>query len=209
MAACPHHRSETSATIWGGEHGASPTKETRNGRPSSHAPIRAERPTLNGHAFPLGQDEAVRPRDRCRSRPLRQRPLNRETLSDRLTLLPVPQRTADHTEQTVERGEQDGEADPEEDNARIDDEQLHREIEEAGAGVTTTTRKPVLGPHAARVVERARERDAIMESHFNLTFHVGRVGWLVGMLLLATVMPSHTTSIPFSSSLLPISSIFS
>lgn len=45
----------------------------------------------------------------------------------------------------------------------------------------TTTRKPTLRTYTARVVERARERDAVAERHFDLTF---QVGWVVGMLLL-------------------------
>ena len=154
---------------------ASPTEEARSGRPSSHVPIRAERPTTDSYALPLGWDETVGPRDRARNRPLRQRPLNRETLSNRPALLTVPQRAADHPEQPVERGKQDDEAGPEEGDARIDDEPLRHEADRVGAAMTTT-REPVLGAHAARVVERARERDAVTETHFksDLSSWVGR-----------------------------------
>lgn len=58
----------------------------KSGHPSSHTPIRAERSTPNNSALPLDRDETIRPRDGARSRPLRQRPLNRETLNDRPTL---------------------------------------------------------------------------------------------------------------------------
>lgn len=44
--------------------------------------------------------------------------------------------------------------------------------------IMTTTKEPVLGPHAARVVERAGERDTIAERHFDLTFQIGWVGML-------------------------------
>ena len=81
--------------------------------------------------------------------------------------------------------------------------QIHHEADRAIARATTT-REPMLGARAARVVERARERDAIAERHFDLTF---QVGWID--MLLASIAPSYMTSIPFSSSVLPISSIFS
>lgn len=194
MLACPHHRGETSATIWGvcsrhvspspperrggaygrvlrpvrsrdGGHDASTTEETRRGRPSSHVPIRTERSTLDSHTLPLGRDETVRPHDRARSRPLRQRPLNRETLSDRLTPPAPPQRTTNHPNHPIERSEHDGEASPEENDTRIDDEPFHHEAHGTSASATTT-RKPMPGAHTARVVERARERDAVAESHF-------------------------------------------
>ena len=178
---------------------ASPTEETREG--SSHVPIQAERSTLysqapplgrsettgDGLGRPLGRNEAVRPRDGAGRRPLRERPLNREALSDRLAPPPVPQRTTDHPEQPVERSKHDSQTNPEDGDARIDDEPLHHEADRTVARVTTT-RKPMLGPQAARVVERARERDAIAESHFNLTFHVEWVGWHVA------VIPCHTIS---------------
>lgn len=112
-----------------------------------------------------GRNETIRPRDGARSRPLRQRPLNRDAQSDRLTPPTVPQRAADHPEQAVERGKHNSQTSPEENNARVDDESLHREVEEAGAGVTAT-REPVPGPYATRVVERAGERDAIAKIHF-------------------------------------------
>ena len=65
-------------------------RATRSGHPSSHLPIRAERPTLDSHTLPLSQDETI----------------------------------------------------------------------------ATTTRDPTLGARAARVVERARERDMVAETHF-------------------------------------------
>lgn len=73
-------------------------RATRSGRPSSHVPIQAERSTLYNHALPLGRDKTVRPQDRARSRPL-----NRETLSDRLAPPTVPQRTTNHPEHAIER----------------------------------------------------------------------------------------------------------
>lgn len=226
MLACPPHQSETSTTLrrFGSRHvSPSPPEhrmmgriwssppphaitrqrrrcQPRRGHPSSHVPIRAERSTLDSHALQLSRDETIGDRP---NRPLRQRPLNREALGDRLALLAIPQRTTDHPGQPVERGEQDGEAGPEENDARVDDEPLHHEAHGTSASVTTT-RKLVPGPHATRAVERARERDAVAESHFDLTFHV----WHIGMLS-TSVTPSHTTLIPRSSSVLPISSIFS
>lgn len=184
---------------------------------SSHVPIRAKRSALYSRTHPPGRDETIgyrlnrppgrdetiRPQDRARSRPLRQRPLNRETLNDRLTPLTIPQQTTNHPEQPIERSKHDSQTNPEENDARIDDEPLHHEAHGTSASVTTT-RKPMLRAHTARVVERARERDTVAESHFNATFHVGWVDMLP-----APVAPSHTTSIPFSSSVLPISSIFS
>lgn len=67
--------------------------------------------------------------------------------------------------QSKERGDHDSQTSPEENDARIDDEQLHHEAHKTSASATTT-RKPMPGPYAARVVERARERDAITETHF-------------------------------------------
>lgn len=72
------------------------TRTPRSGRPNSHVLIRAKRSTLDSRALPLSRNETigyrpsrplnrnetVRPRDRARKRPLRQRPPNRETLSD-------------------------------------------------------------------------------------------------------------------------------
>lgn len=144
-------------------------EETRGGHPSSHVPIRAERPTTDSHALPLSRDETIRPRNKARSRTLRQRPLNRETLSDRLAPPAPPQRTTDHPEQSVERSEQESQTGPEECDARVDDEPLHREVEEAGAGVTTT-RKPMLRAHTTRVVERAQKRDMVTKTHFRSNF---------------------------------------
>lgn len=133
-----------------------PMKETRSGHSGSHAPIRAERSTLGSRALPPGRNETIRSRDR---------PLNRETLDDRPTLLTPPQRAADHPERPVERGEQEGQAHPEESDARVDDEPLHRGIEDAGASATTT-RNPALRAHTTRVVERARKRNTITKTHF-------------------------------------------
>lgn len=159
-----------------GGHDASPTGETR-GRPSSHVPLRAERSTLGSHTLPLSQNETIRPQDRAR-----RRPLNKETLSDRLALPTVPQRAADHPERPVERGEQDSEANPEENDARIDDEPLHREVAEAGAGAgVTTTREPVLGPHTTRVVERAQERDMVAETHFQSNLSCWKYWYVAGL----------------------------
>lgn len=187
----------------------SPTEETRSGHPSSHVPIRAERSAPGSHAPPPGRNETIGdrpnlPLNRNKTIWSRGRPLNRKTPSDRPTPLTIPQRTTYRPEHTIERGDHDSQTSHEDRDARIDDEPFHHEAHGTSASATTT-RKPVLRPHPARVIERAGERDVVAESHFNLTFHVG---W-VGMLLLAPVTPSHTTSIPFSSSVLPISSIFS
>ena len=194
MLARPPHPGETSATIWGVDSrhvSPSPPEhrttghirphppshaiirrrmrcQSRRERPSSRIPIRAKRSTLDSHTLPL----------------------NGEALSDRLALLPVPKRTADHPEQPVERGEQDGETGPEENDARVDDEQLHRELAESRAA-TTTAREPVLGAHATRVIERARKRDAIAESHFQSNLS-SQVGWYVAVSHCCTV--SHNVN---------------
>lgn len=156
-----------------------PVPRKRRGGDGSHAPTRAERPTHSSRTPPLGRnqtigyrthrplsrDKTVRPRDRAQSRPLPQRPLNRETLNDRPTLLAVPQRATDQPEQPIERSKHDSQTRPENGDARIDDEPFHHEAHGTSASATTT-RKPAPRPHTTRVVERARERDAITESHF-------------------------------------------
>lgn len=128
---------------------------------------------------PLSRNETIRPHPRVWRRTLQKVPLNRDTLGDWPAPPPVPQQAADHPEQTVERGERDSEAHPEDGDTRIDDEPFHRESNRAVAAATTT-RKPAPRPHATRVVERARERDAIAETHFRFDLSC----W-VGMLLLA------------------------
>ena len=174
-----------------GGRNASPTEKTRSGRPSSHTPIRAERSTLDSHTLPPSRDEAVgdglngppsrdetvRPRDRAQSRPPRERPLNRETLSDRPTLPTPSQRTTNPPEPPVERGEQDSEARPEDGDARVDDEPFHREADRARASMTTT-RKPVPGPYTARVIERPGKWNTVAKTHFqsNLSH---RIYWYV------------------------------
>lgn len=95
-----------------------------------------------------------------------------DTAGDRPAPPTAPQRTTDHPEHTVERGNHDSQTNTEANDARIDDEPLHHEAHGARAGVTTAG-KPVLGAHATRVVERTRERDAIAERHFDLTFQIG------------------------------------
>lgn len=158
---------------------ASPTEETlrapRSGHLSSRIPIRAERSTLHSRAPPLGRNETVRPRARARSRPLRQRPLNRETLSDRPTPPAIPQRTTNPPEQPVERGEQDSQTSPKKDDARIDDEPFHHEAHGTSASVTTT-KKTTLRAYTTRVIERARKRDTVAKTHFqsDLSNLVGR-----------------------------------
>lgn len=106
------------------------------------------------------------------NRPLQKWPPNGEALDNRLAPPTVPQRTTDHPEHTVERDDHDSQTSPEENDARIDDEPLHHEADRAVAGVTTT-RKPAPGPHATRIVERARERNTVTEHHLDLTFQVG------------------------------------
>ena len=127
-----------------GGHGASP----RHGRPSSHLPIRAKRSAPDSRTLPLNRNETIRPRPGARSWPLRQRTPNGCTLSNRLAPLTVPQRTADHPEHTVERGERDSRTNPEKDDARIDNEPFHHEA------------------HTARAVERTRKRNTIAKTHF-------------------------------------------
>ena len=135
---------------WDGGHDASP----RSGPPSSHAPIRTKRAALDSHTLPLGRNETIRPRPGARNRTLQPRPLNRCTPGDRPTPPTVPQRTTNRPEHAVERGDHDSQTDPEKDDARVDDEPLHREADRAGAGLTTT-REPMLRAHTARVIERA------------------------------------------------------
>lgn len=177
-------------------HGASPS----NRRPSSPLPIRAKRSAPDSRALPLsrnktirdrlnwklGRDETIRPRPGARSRTLQQRLPNRETLGDRPVPPTVPQRATDRPEQAVERGEQDGETGPEKNDARVDNEPLHREVNEAGTGVPTT-RELVLGAHTTRAVERARKRNAIAESHFQSNLS-NWMGWYV------TISHCHTIS---------------
>lgn len=163
-----------------GGHDASPTEKTRYGEGGSHTPIRAERSTPGSRTPPLGRNKTVRPRDRARSRTLRQRPLNRETLNDRLAPPVIPKRTTNRPEHTVERGEHDSQTRPEDGNARVDDEPLHREADRAEASATTT-RKPVPGAHTARVVERARERDTVAESHFQSNLSCRTYWYVAGL----------------------------
>lgn len=99
----------------------SPTEETRSGHSNSHVPIRSEpsrTPHPGSRTLPLGRNEtigdrpnrlpsrneAVRPRNGAQGRPLRQRPLNMETLNDRPAPLPVPQQTTSHPKQPIENG---------------------------------------------------------------------------------------------------------
>jgi hypothetical protein len=162
IRSCPPPRTITEQRTW--------QQSRRSGHPSSYLPIRAERPTLHSRTPPLGRNEAVGPPNR----PLRKRPLNREALSDRLTLPTIPQRTTDHPEHTIERGNHDSRTNPEDNDARVDDEPFHHEAHRASAGVTTT-REPMPGAHTPRVVEGARERDAVAECHFqsDLSSQVG------------------------------------
>ena len=158
----------------------------------------------DSRALPLGQNKTVRPRDRARSRTLRQKPPNREALSDRPAPLTVPQRATDHPEHTIERGNHDSQTSPETNDARVDDEPLHHEAHDARTTVTTT-REPTLRAHTARVIERAGKQNTVAETHFRSDLS----SFFKGGGLSAFVTPSHTTSIPFSSSAPPISSIFS
>nr|DAM57411.1 MAG TPA: hypothetical protein [Caudoviricetes sp.] len=151
----------------------------RDERGSSHVPIRAKRSTLDSHTLPLsrnktvggrpnrllGRNKAIRPRDRARSRPLRQRPPNRKTPNNRPAPLTPPQQTADHPEHTIERSKHNSQTNTEENNTRIDDAPLHHEAHGTSASATTT-RKPMPGHHATRVIERARKRNTVAESHF-------------------------------------------
>lgn len=113
-------------------------------------------------------------------------PLNRETLSDRPAPLTVPQRTTNHPEQPVERGEQNGEVSPEDSNARVDGEPLHHETHGTSASVTTT-RKPAPGAHTARAVERTGKRNTVTKRHFQSN-PSSRVGWYI------VVSHCHTVS---------------
>ncbi len=151
--ACPPHQGETSATIWsvGSRHVNPPHPRTSSDGPHmavSSAPYDHETEDTRG-----GRHSSHAPIQAERS------------TSGSHTLPPVPQRTTNHPEQPIERGKHDSQTRPEDGDARVDDEPLHREADRARASVTTT-RKPAPGTHATRVVERARERDAIAESHF-------------------------------------------
>lgn len=132
---------------------------------ASHTPLGRNK-TVGGRLNrQLSRNETIRPRDRAPCRTLQPRPPNREALNDQLAPPTVPQRTADRPEHTVKRGEQNSEARPEENDARVDDEPFHREAHRARAS-TTTTREPIPRSHATRIVERARKRDTIAETHF-------------------------------------------
>lgn len=144
---------------------ASPTEKTRETVPSSHAPIRAERSTPISQPHPPGRNKTARPRNGARGRPLQQRPLNRKALGDRLELPPIPQQTTNYPEKPVERGKHNGQTSPKDGDTRIDDEPLHHEAHGTSASVATT-RKPAPGPHATRVVERARKRNTVAKTHF-------------------------------------------
>lgn len=123
----------------------------------------------------MNQNETMRPRPRAQRRTPQDRPLNGQALGNLLALPTIPQRTADHPKQPVGRGKQESPADPEEEDARVDDEPLHREVEDAGTGLTAT-REPTLGAHTARVIERVEERNTVTKTHFqsNLSDWVGR-----------------------------------
>lgn len=86
----------------------------------------------------------------------------------------------------VERGEHDSQTRPEDGDARVDDEPFHHEAHGTNASVTTT-RKPVPGAHAARVVERSGQRDTVTKTHFQSNLS-SRVGWYI------VVRPCHAIS---------------
>ena len=167
--------------------------QSGSGCPGSHAPIRTERPTL----VP-GQNKTIRPRNGTRNRTLRDRTLNRETPNNRPTLPTIPQRTAHHPPQSVERGDHDSQTSPEDGDTRVDDKPLHREIEETGASITTTTRKPAPGAHTARIIERTRKRNAIAETHFQSNLS-SWVGWYIACRTVLddinAVLPQHTPNL--------------
>lgn len=114
----------------------------------------------------LSRNKTIRPRNRARSRTRQPGPLNRWAWGDRPTSPTVPLPTAHHPEHAVERGYHDSQTGHEENDTRVDDEILHNEAHRAGARTTATTRKPMLGAHTARVVERARKRDTVTKTHF-------------------------------------------
>lgn len=193
MLACPPHQGETSATIWGvGSRHITPSPDilksdgghtVASSIPCDHEtedamPVLRKRRGAGtpAHTPPLGRNETVRPRNRVQSRPLRQRPLNGGTLSDRPAPLAIPQQTADHPEHPVERGKHDSQTCPENDDTRVDDKPFHHEAHGARASATTA-RKPALRAHTTRLVERARERDTVAKTHFqsNLSRRMGRL----------------------------------
>ena len=145
-----------------GGHDASHTGETI--RTSGTPPRSASTTTRRGDAR-RSRNKTIQPRDRARNRTRRPRPLNGCTLDDRPTPLTVPHPAADHPEHAIERGKQESQTSPEKDDARVDDEPLHNEAHKAAAG-TTTTRKTPPRTHTTRIVERARKRNAITETHF-------------------------------------------
>ena len=141
----------------------------RNVRHGRDRPVSRNKTIREGLNRPPIRNETIRPRDRDRthSRPLQPTPPNRETLAGQLALPTIPQQTADHPEHAIERGNHDSQTSTEKDEARVDDEPLHRDVEDSRAGTrATTTRGPVLGAHAARVVERTRKRNTVTKTHF-------------------------------------------
>lgn len=63
---------------------------------------------------------------------------------------------------------------------------LHREVEEARAGATTT-RNPIPRAHTARVVKRAGKRNTAAKTHFQSNLS-SQVGWHVIVNLCCTVL---------------------
>ena len=122
----------------------------------------------------LNRNETIRPRDGAHSRTLRERPPNRKTRGNRPTLPTIPLPAANHPEQSIERGDHDSQTSSEENDTRVDDEPFHNEAHGAGASATTM-RKPVLGAHPARIVERTRKRNTVAKTHFrfNLSHQTG------------------------------------
>lgn len=166
---------------------------------SGHHPtrwsVRRSRDTLLGRDETIGEgsnrppsrNKTIRPGDRARRQILQPRPLNREAL----TLPTIPQRTADHPEHTIERGNHNSQTDPKNSDGRINDEPLHHEADRAGATVTTT-RNPTLRAHTTRVIERARKRNTITKTHFQSNLS-NRVGWYVVASLCCTVSDDVNT----------------
>ena len=161
MRCQPNRRNHSSSE----EHAPHPRSTSKNAK---------RRDARRSQCRPPSRNKTIRHRDRAHTRALRQRPLNRETRDAQLEPLTAPQPAADHPERTIEQGNHDSQTSPEENNTRVNDEPFHNEAHRVGTR-TTTTRKPMLGAHATRVIERAGKWNMVTKTHLrsNLSDRVG------------------------------------
>ena len=138
-----------------------PPRASRSGRPSSYVLIRAE-----GAPF-SGRDETVRPRDRARSRPLRQRPLNGEAPGLNLTLL-VPQLPADQPSAAGDGGREEANYESQHADHRVDEAVADEGPRE---GLRTGRVVVVAAPVAATSADSASESDEIVEGEVVANSH--------------------------------------